>query len=46
MGLGLPMVKNIIEAYGGSITYKTTLGKGTLFEVSSPKTNTICSSII
>ena len=41
MGLGLPMVKNIIEAYGGSITYKTTLGKGTLFEVSFPKKQTL-----
>ena len=40
MGLGLPMVKNIIEAYCGSITYKTTLGKGTLFEVSFPKKQT------
>ena len=40
MGLGLPMVKNIIEAYGGYITYKTTLGKGTLFEVSFPKKQT------
>ena len=37
MGLGLPMVKNIIEAYQGEITYKTTLGEGTLFEVSFPK---------
>jgi len=40
MGLGLPMVKNIIEAYGGYITYKTILGKGTLFEVSFPKKQT------
>ncbi len=40
MGLGLPMVKNIIEAYGGYITYKTTPGKGTLFEVSFPKKQT------
>ena len=37
MGLGLPMVKNIIEAYQGKITYKTTLGEGTLFKVSFPK---------
>ena len=37
MGLGLPMIKNIIEAYKGEITYKTTLGKGTIFSVSFPK---------
>ena len=37
MGLGLPMVKNIIEAYEGNITYETILGKGSLFEVSFPK---------
>ena len=37
MGLGLPMIKNIIEAYKGEITYKTTLGEGTIFSVSFPK---------
>jgi signal transduction histidine kinase len=37
MGLGLPMVKNIIEAYDGNITYETILGEGSLFEVSFPK---------
>ncbi|MFL2623138.1 MAG: sensor histidine kinase [Flavobacteriaceae bacterium] len=37
MGLGLPMVKNIIEDYDGSITYETILGEGSLFEVSFPK---------
>jgi len=37
MGLGLPMIKNIIEAYKGEITYKTNLGKGTIFSVSFPK---------
>jgi signal transduction histidine kinase len=31
------MVKNIIEAYEGNITYETILGKGSLFEVSFPK---------
>ena len=37
MGLGLPMVKNIIEAYDGNIIYETILGEGSLFEVSFPK---------
>ena len=37
MGLGLPIVKNIIEAYDGNITYETILGEGSLFEVSFPK---------
>ena len=37
MGLGLPMVKSIIEAYDGNITYETILGEGSLFEVSFPK---------
>jgi signal transduction histidine kinase len=37
MGLGLPMVKNIVEAYNGEITYNTTLNKGTVFVVSFPK---------
>jgi signal transduction histidine kinase len=37
MGLGLPMIKNIIEAYDGNITYETILGEGSLFEVSFPK---------
>ena len=37
MGLGLPMVKNIVEAYNGEITFNTTLNKGTVFVVSFPK---------
>ena len=37
MGLGLPMIKNIIETYNGEISYKTTLGQGTEFTVSFPK---------
>ena len=36
MGLGLPMIKNIIETYNGSICYDTTKGKGTVFVVSFP----------
>lgn len=37
MGLGLPMVKNIIEAYNGSITFTTQLDKGTVFKIVLPK---------
>ena len=33
MGLGLPIVKKIVEALGGSITCKSELGKGTLFTI-------------
>ena len=38
MGLGLPIVKNIVEAYNGSITFTTAEGKGTTFKLSFPKT--------
>lgn len=37
MGLGLPMIKNIIENYGGSITFTSKEGKGTTFKVKFPK---------
>ena len=37
MGLGLAMVKNIVETYNGSITFTSQLGKGTVFKVSFPK---------
>lgn len=37
MGLGLAMVKNIVEAYNGSITFTSNSGKGTIFKVSFPK---------
>lgn len=37
MGLGLPMIKNIIETYNGSISYDTTKGEGTVFVVSFPR---------
>jgi nitrogen fixation/metabolism regulation signal transduction histidine kinase len=37
MGLGLPMVKNIVEAYNGTITFTTKHNKGTVFKVVLPK---------
>ncbi len=37
MGLGLPIVKNMIESGGGSITFTTKLGVGTEFCITLPK---------
>ncbi|MEM1002571.1 MAG: HAMP domain-containing sensor histidine kinase [Bacteroidota bacterium] len=37
MGLGLAMVKNIVETFGGSITFTTQIGDGTEFIVRFPK---------
>ena len=37
MGLGLPMVKNIIETYNGTITFTTQIDKGTVFKIIIPK---------
>lgn len=38
MGLGLPMIKRIIEAYEGSIKFASKPQKGTVFTVILPKT--------
>ena len=37
MGLGLPMVKNIVEAYKGTVSFAPGQWGGTLFSVSLPK---------
>lgn len=37
MGLGLAMVKNIVETYKGTITFRTEKDKGTVFKVMLPK---------
>jgi len=37
MGLGLPMLKKIIETYNGNITFTSQEGEGTIFIVTFPK---------
>ncbi|MEZ4796891.1 MAG: ATP-binding protein [Flavobacteriaceae bacterium] len=37
MGLGLAMIKNIIETYNGSITFTSKVGEGSIFKVKLPK---------
>ena len=37
MGLGLPMIKKIVETYGGTINFSSVEGKGTTFKVIFPK---------
>ena len=37
MGLGLAMVKNIVEAYNGTVSFTTQLNKGTVFSIKLPK---------
>ncbi|MBK0369688.1 sensor histidine kinase [Flavobacterium agrisoli] len=39
MGLGLGIIRNIIENYKGTITFETSYGSGTTFTVSLPITN-------
>ena len=37
MGLGLPMIKSIVEAYKGNITFVSEIERGTVFTVTIPK---------
>lgn len=37
MGLGLPMVKNIVETHKGTLTFTSKVGIGTVFTVTIPK---------
>lgn len=37
MGLGLAMVKNIVDAYDGSVSFTSKIDKGTVFKVKLPK---------
>jgi len=36
MGLGLGMVKNLVNSYGGKISFKSKIGQGTTFKILFP----------
>ena len=36
MGLGLGMVKNLVKSYNGSIDFRSSIGKGTVFTIKFP----------
>ena len=36
MGLGLGMVKNLVNSYGGKISFKSKIGQGTIFKIMFP----------
>jgi PAS domain S-box-containing protein len=36
-GLGLPVTKKIVEEHGGELTFKSTLGQGTVFTLTVPE---------
>lgn len=38
-GLGLAMVKNYINAFGGTISFETVVNESTTFTISIPKAN-------
>jgi CheY-like chemotaxis protein/two-component sensor histidine kinase len=38
-GLGLAIVKEIVKAHGGDVTVRSTMGEGSVFTVSLPKTS-------
>ena len=40
MGLGLSIVQNIIQSFGGTITYKTSASTGTTFFIEIPRYQT------
>ncbi|NEW78573.1 MAG: hypothetical protein GZ086_03920, partial [Gelidibacter sp.] len=37
MGLGLAMVKNIVDAYDGNVSFTSQVNIGTVFKVKLPK---------
>jgi len=36
-GLGLPVTKKIVEDHGGTLTFETSLGRGTVFTMMIPE---------